>query len=661
VFPESYCPRLEALEMRLAPSANVLTYHNDNFSTGRNLSETALTPADVNAASFGKLFRTTVDGQVYAQPLYESAVNITVGPSPGKHNVAYVATEHDSAYAIDADNGQVLWQDSFIHPSQGITTVPAADTGSSDLSPEIGITGTPVIDPSTNTLFVDAKTKEVHGGNNHYVHRLHAIDMTNGAEKFGGPITIADTIFNGSSFTYVSGPFVFGSGDGNVNGKITFNALRQLQRPALTLANGTIYIAYGSHGDVDPYHGWVLGYNAHTLKLVAVFNTTPNGSRGAIWQGGGRIAVDPLGNLYFMTGNGTFDTSLNSSHFPRHGDFADSFVKLAVDPSTTPNNQNANGWGLKVVDYFTPFDEVSLSSADLDLGSGAPLLLPDSVGSTSHPHLLIGAGKAGRIYLIDRDNMGKFDPSSDHVVERQTILNMTFGTAAYLNGTFYYVAADAVGKAFTLTNASFNATPRSQTSDSFGSPGSTPSISANAGLDGIVWDIDRGSSELRAYNARNYGQELYTSSQAANNRDGLGVAVKFTLPTIVNGKVYIGTSKSLVVYGLLHTPAAASETPTALVSGFATTADLTLNVLSSDHAIAGQRSAQKVDLAVTLRNQAAAVASPSGDGELPPAWTSRSRGIRGLHLHALKLTPSGVDTSPDDTLSGNAAPTGDSR
>ena len=421
-FPSSVqgCrPRLEELELRLAPSADVLTYHNDSFNSGQYLNETTLTPANVNVADFGKVFTTPADGRVYGQPLYLPGVSITTGASQGTHNVIYTATEHNSIYAIDADTGQVLWQDNFNQPSAGVTPVPSSDVGGV-IQPEIGITSTPVIDPTTNTLYTCVYTKEVRSGANHYVYRFHAINISNGQEQFGGPLLVADTIYDGTNFTFVSGPVVHGTGLGSVGGTVTLNAARQLQRPGLTLANGTVYVAFGSHNDQEPSHGWILGFNhadaQNQLQLVAAFNVTPNGKLGSIWQSGGKIAADSNGFLYAMTGNGTFDTTLDANGFPVQGDYGDSFIKLAVDPSSSPTNQNENGWGLKVVDYFTPHNELALEAGDIDIGSGAPLLFPDSAGSTAHPHLLAGGGKAGTYYLIDRDNMGKFNPSTDNIV-----------------------------------------------------------------------------------------------------------------------------------------------------------------------------------------------------------------------------------------------------
>jgi hypothetical protein len=545
---------LEPLETRLTPSAiDVLTYHNDNPSTGQYLAETTLNPSNVTANTFGKLLSVSVDGQVYAEPLYQSNVNITTGPFQGVHNALFVATEHDSLYAIDADNGAVLWQDSFINPAAGVTTVPSADTNTSDISPEVGITSTPVIDPATGTIYVEVKTKEVVSGNNHYVQRLHALNVGSGAETLGGPVVIGDTIFDGTNYTYVSGPTVNGTGDGAVNGKITFNALRQMDRPALTLTSGIIYMGFASHGDNGPYHGWVLGYNAQNLALVAAFNDTPNGSDGGIWQSGGRVAVDPQGFLYVETGNGTFDTTLTSAGLPNLGDYGDSFIKLAVDPNSSPTNQNINGWGLKAVDYFTPQDQSTLNGGDIDLGSGGPLILPDAVGSTSHPQLLVGSGKEGAIYLIDRNNMGHFHSTSDNVVQELPAgtISGSYDTPAYFNGTLYYVGTGDNGKAFRIATGAFSTTPTSVSPDSYGFPGSTPSISANGSSGGVVWDIDVGSSELRAYDATSYANELYTSSQAANNRDALGSAIKFSVPLVAHGTVYVGTDGSVVFYGLI--------------------------------------------------------------------------------------------------------------
>jgi fibronectin type 3 domain-containing protein len=570
---------VEELEARLTPSAvNMVTYHNDNTSSGQNLNETVLTPSNVNSTNFGKLFSTSVDGQVYAQPLYVAGLNITTGANQGIHNVVFVATQHDSLYAIDADNGLVLWRDALLHAVHGgtVTSVPNGDVNSSDITPEIGVTATPVIDAGAGLIFVEAKSKEVASDGTHYIHQLYVINVADGSFKTGSPVVIADSIGD----TYVSGPTVKGTGAGSSGGTVFFDALRQMERPGLTEANGNIYLAFASHGDNGPYHGWVLSYNASTLTLNGVFNTTPNGSEGGIWQSGGRLAVDASGNLYFETGNGTFDTSQTSSGMPLNGDYGDSFVKIAVDSTTNSSNQNVNGWGLKAVDYFTPFDQQNLNNGDLDLGSGGPMLLPDSVGSTAHPHLMVGAGKEGRIYLIDRDNMGHFSSTTDNIVQEtnNTTISGSFDTPAFFNGTIYYVGGsnignpNDVGKTFSISNGQISLTPTSKGPDSYAYPGSTPSISANGTSNAVVWDLDTGTNQLRAYSATGYNTELYTSAQAAGSRDVLtGSVVKFSVPTVDNGHVYVGSSNALNVYGLLAqatlAPAAPSNLAATALSG----------------------------------------------------------------------------------------------
>src|SRR5665213_2150176 len=567
------CERLEARQLL---SANVLGYHNDVASTGQNLAETGLTPANVKAGSFGKRYSTPVDGQVYAQPLYASNVNVTGGASPGVHNVVYVATEHDSLYAIDGDSGSVLWKDSFINAAGGITTVPSGDVNSTNIDPEIGITGTPAIDLAGNALFLAAKTKQIIAGDTthpHYVYTLYKVNLQDGTYS---STVIGDTTYASGAYTYNSGPYVIGTGDGAINvggqSRVYFNGLRELERPGLTIAGGKVYIAFGSHGDNGPYHGWILGYDESTLGITAALNTTPNSGLGGIWQGGGSIAMDPQGYMYVETGNGGFDTTLNAQHFPSKGDFGDSFIKVGLDSTSTQANQNGNinGFGLKVVDYFTPFNQAALDSADQDLGSGAPMVLPDSVGSALHPHLMIGSGKEGKLYLIDRDNMGKFNSSTDNVVQEQgSAINGSLDTPAFYNdGTtsrIYYVGGYGdTAKAFTIANGAFSTAPSSASSDSYTFPGSTPSISANGATNGIVWDLNTGSNQIRAYDASNYGNELWTSGQTAG--DQLGSVVKFTVPTVANGHVYVGTATALVAYGPPVPPTTVPNTPTGLTA-----------------------------------------------------------------------------------------------
>jgi len=504
------------------------TYHNHNARTGENLNETVLTWANVNQAQFGKKFSYPLDGIAYASPLYVANVLI---PGQGGHNVVYVATEHDSVYAFDADGliPTPLWKVSFINPP-AVTTVPSADTGDCcDLTPEVGITGTPVIDQGTGTLYVVAKTKEVVGVTTTYVQRLHALDITTGAEKFGGPAVIQAS--------------VPGTGDGNDGqGNVPFNALRENQRPALLLSHGVVYIGFASHADNPPYHGWVLGYEAHTLQQVMAYNNTPNGSDGGIWQSGGGLAADSAGNIFFVTGNGTFDANTGGV------DYGDSIEKISA--------------GGLVLDYFTPHDQVALSAADLDLGSGAALLLPDQAGP--HPHLLVTAGKGGTIYLIDRDNMGHFNPTDDSQIV-QSLPNIfpnpggsntlgNFSVAVYFNGFVYFSPVAGTIQAFQLSNGLLSTAPTSQSVATYAFPGGMLAISANGTTNGILWAVQRVGATtpgvLHAFKATDLGVELYNSNQAAGSRDTLDIAAKFNIPLVANGKVYVASVSQLTVYGL---------------------------------------------------------------------------------------------------------------
>ena len=577
-------------------AADVLSYHNNTQSTGVNDAETQLTPSSVTVSTFGKRFTTPVDGQVYAQPLYKAGVTVSGGAQPGLHNLVFAATQHDSLYAIDADSGAVVWQTSFlsggIAGATGITTMPSGDTGSGDITPEIGVCGTPVIDGANGFLYVAAKTKQIVNNNTvapHYVYAIYKIDITNGNTTPNANIVavniFADTINNGN-YTYrtssnaaaVQDPFTFGTGDGSINvggtDRVYFNAQRQMNRPGLVLYNGVVYVAFASHGDNGPYHGWLLGFDASTLALQAALNTTPNGGLGGIWQAGGIPAMDASGNFYFETGNGTFDgfkngsgqtAGLNAQKFPVNGNYGDCFVKISLDATTTQSSQNTNGWGLKIVDYFAPFNNQALNSADTDLGSGGCVVLPDSAGSVAHQQLLVGAGKEGKVYLIDRNNMGKFDAITDHVVQEQGgAIGSAFNTPAFFNGVLYYVGAGDSGKAFTLANGAFSASPVKTTPDFFNWPGSTPSISASGSNNGLVWMIDRSTSQLRAYSASDFSTRIWTSAQASGNRDALGSAIKFTAPTVADGHVFAGTANSLVAYGPPSPPTAAPDAPTGL-------------------------------------------------------------------------------------------------
>ena len=509
--------------------AGVFTYHNDNLRTGQNLNETTLTWANVNQGQFGKKFSYQLDGIAYASPLYVAGVSI---PGQGVHNVVYVATEHDSVYALDADGlnpfPNPLWQVSLI--PQGETTVPAADTGECcDIAPEIGISGTPVIEPNTGTLYVVAKTKVTSTAA--YVQRVHALDIATGNEKFGGPVVIQAS--------------VPGTGDGNDgNGNIPFDPLIENQHAGLLLNNGVVYISFASHGDNGPYHGWVLGYDATNLQQVMAYNDTPNGSEGGIWQGTAGLAADSAGSIYFVTGNGTFDANTSGG-----ADYGDSVEKIS------PNGS--------VLDYFTPHDQATLSAADLDLGSGDALLLPDQSGA--HPHLLVTAGKGGTIYLIDRDNMGQFNPNNDNQIVQslvgifpnpnQFVTGGNFSAAVYFNGTVYFSPVGGTIQAFQLSNGLLSIAPTSQSAANFAFPGGALAISANGSTNGILWAVERTGSGtagvLHAYKATDLSSELYNSNQAAGSRDTLDIAAKFTIPLVANGKVYVASVSQLTVYGLL--------------------------------------------------------------------------------------------------------------
>lgn len=506
----------------------VTTYHNDLYRTGQNLSETILTPANVNSNSFGKLFSYAVDGYVYAQPLYLPNVTIT---GKGTHNVVFVATENDSVYAFDADtNSPPLWQVSFINPAAGVTTVPSSDVGTTDIVPQIGITGTPVIDAQRGTLFVVAKTKEVVDGSPRYFQRLHALDIASGAEKLGGPFVISG--------------FYPGTCEVNVNGYVVFSPLRHHQRAGLALYGRLLYVAFASHGDNNPYTGWLMVFDAQTGTRLAVWNSAPDTGfpgecRGGIWQGGAAPAIDFTGKIYLATGNGY------ANAFSGGRDYSDSAVKLSLTSS-----------GLNVVDYFTPYNQANLEGSDSDLGSGGVLLLPPQPGP--NPQLLTAGGKEGKLYLIDRANMGKFRAGGDtQIVQTLNGVGAVFGIPAYFNrGVYVGGGFSGSMKLFKLTNGLFATTPASQTNTVFGFPGPTPSISANGSTNGIVWALQNdaynssGQAILHAYDAANLVTELYNSNQNAI-RDQPGPAVKFTVPTVVNGKVYAGTANSLAVYGLL--------------------------------------------------------------------------------------------------------------
>jgi hypothetical protein len=505
--------------------ANVLTYHNDNARTGQNLVETTLTLSNVNASSFGKLFTVSMDGQVYAQPLYVSALNM---PGYGARNVVFAATEHDSVYAFDADNGTIYWRVSMLNSGE---TSSDPRNCTSQISPEIGVTGTPVIDltaGSHGTMYVTAMSKD---GSGNYYQRIHALDVTTGAEEFGGPVNVAAKY-----------P---GTGDNSSNGYVVFDPKQYKSRPGLLLLNGIVYTAWGSHCDDRPYTGWLIGYNESTLQQTSVFDFAPNGNDAAIWAAGGGVAADASGNIFIQLANGTFDTTLNAQGFPVSSDFGNAFVKLVL-----------SGGNLTASDYWTMDNTVSESNADEDLGSGGLLLLPDvKDGNGNTWHLGTGAGKDGNIYVFDRDNMGKFQSNSNSNLYQELAHGLAggeFATPAWFNGTVYYGALSDYIRAYTLSAARFPSSPTAMSPNSFGYPGTTPSISANGTSNAILWALENASpAVLHAYQASNIATELYNTNMAASGRDQFGSIAKFVVPTIANGKVFVGTTNSVAVFGLL--------------------------------------------------------------------------------------------------------------
>jgi hypothetical protein len=499
-----------------------VTYHNDNMRTGQNLGETVLTPQNVNSTKFGKVFSYAVDGAIYGQPLYVQNLKI---PVQGVRNVVYVVTEHDSVYAFDADQKSpgTLWHVNFLDPASNVTTVPCADEPSTCdfIGIEIGITSTPVIDVGTQTLYVSAFTKE--GGN--YAHRLHALDLATGSEKFGGPILIQGS--------------VPGTGDGSDGVNVAFNPHNHLQRSALLLANGIVYVGFASFDDVTPYHGWLFGFDTQTLQQRTLLNLAPNGTAAAIWESGNGAASDSSGNIYVVTGNGTFDADVGGR------DFGDSFVKIMPGSSS-----------LSVVDFFTPFNEANLDAVDADLGAGGPLLMPDQGGS--HPHLMLAGGKEGTLYLVDRDNMGHFRAADNSQIV-QSLVKMVgpiFCTPAFWDGKVYIAGVKDSLKVFTLNEGLLSTAPASHSANAFGFPGVTPAISANGSQAGIVWALENAvfrvklPAILHAYDANDVSHELYNSQQAGT-RDTLPIGVGFGVPTVASGKVYVGTLTELAVFGLL--------------------------------------------------------------------------------------------------------------
>jgi len=514
--------QLTVLPIPAGRCQNGLTAQHDNARTGANTNELVLTPANVNAGSFGKLFAQPVDGAIYAQPLYVSGLTL---PGQGVHNVVYVATQHGTVYAFDADCNQgasatPLWQTSLINPAAGVTPVTPDDVGGCPNIPyEECIAATPVIDLAGGTLYVEALTRETTNGAVNFVHRLHALNLVTGAEQTNSPVVI-----------------------GGGSGGVTFDPRVEQCRTGLLLQDGMVYFGYSSQCDDYAYHGWVLAYDAQTLVQTGIYCDTPNGSSGGIWQAGGGVLGDPSGAVFVMTGNGDFGTNYSD---PSQYNLSDSVLKFSP------------GAGLTLTDYFAPYNQAALSGADLDLSAGSLLGLPDEAGSPAHPHLLAGAGKDGTLYLLDRDNLGHFNGAQDGQIVQE--LPNAIGTPwnflvpAWFNQTLFYQGNEDVLRGFPITGGVINSNAVITSSVAFGSPGGVPAISANGTNNGIVWELETdewpngGPAVLHAFNATNLA-ELYNSSQNPG-RDEAGAAVKWTVPTVANGKVYAGGDFSLNVYG----------------------------------------------------------------------------------------------------------------
>jgi hypothetical protein len=501
---------------------DVLTYKNDLSRTGQNLSESALTLTNVASSSFGLLRNLPTDGKVDAQPLYVSQL----GVSGSAHNVVFVATEHDSVYAFDSDTGSVLWQVTLLAAGE----TPSDARGCSQVVPEIGITSTPVIDRSAGahgTLYAVAMSKDQ---SSNYHQRLHALDLVTGAELPGAPAEIA------ASYPTAAG------------GATTFSPGQYEERAALLLLNGTIYTSWTSHCDSAPYFGWIIAYSGSTLSRTAVLNVAPNsgGVGPAIWMSGGGPAADAAGNIYLLTANGAFETTLDANGFPNAQDYGNSFLKISTA-----------GGSLSVADYFTMYNEVAESAADQDLGSGGEMLLPDMTDSTNTVrHLVVGAGKDGNIYLVNRDSMGGFNASGNTQIWQEVsgaLTSSVFSTPAYFSGTVYYGDAGQTLKAFAISSAKLAAAAQSQSSSVFAYPGTAPSVSANGASNAILWAHENANpAVLHAYDAANLAHELYNSNQAAGNRDQFGAGNKYITPTVADGKVFVGTTAGVAVFGLLH-------------------------------------------------------------------------------------------------------------
>jgi hypothetical protein len=522
--------RLASVTVGVTDLTGIYTQHNDAARSGANTQEYALTTANVTAATFGKLSACAVDGAVYAQPLW--VANLAIAGVP--HNVVFVATEHDSLYAFDADASpcQMLWQVSLLDAAHGVSAAetpiisggPGHQVGSGygDITPETGITGTPVIDPATQILYLVAKSVLAGGGGNTFYQRLHAIDLASGAERAGAPVLIS------ASYPRSSG------------GTVTFDTRQELQRAGLALLNGTVYVAWGAHEDASPWYGWLIGYtyNGMGFTQAAVLNVAPDTGESGIWMGGGAPAVDAAGRLYATTGNGQFDASHTTAPAD---DYGDSFLQL------TPGGAS----GIGVSAYFTPTDEATDYSSDADAGAGGAALVINLGSAGSAQHVLVGGGKDGALYVLDGDRLGGYGDAN--ALQRLPLGHPIFSTAAFWNGTLYVAPVNSALLAYAFNSATLQlaTSASSKSPNDYGFPGSTPVVSASGpASNGIVWALNNdayctaqsqscGPAVLHAYDAAGLGNELWNSAQIGT--DAAGNAVKFTVPTVANGKVYVGT------------------------------------------------------------------------------------------------------------------------
>jgi hypothetical protein len=511
-----------------AQSKDVLTYHNDNARTGQYTNESILSPANVNSTSFGKLWFLSTDAHVDAEPLRAGGVLI---PGVGFRNVVFIATENDSVYAYDADSTTLFWQASLL----GTGETASDDRGCSQVTPLIGITGAPVIDHQlgpNGTLFAVAMSKATNSGT--YFQRLYALDLATGTNRMPA--------------VAITGRYP-GTGDNSSGGYVIFDPAQYKERAGLLLLGGVIYTAWASHCDGGLYTGWIMGYDERTLAQTNIINVTPNGSRGAIWMGNTALAADSGSNIVFLDGNGTFDGQTNGNGFPVNNDFGNAFMKLSTSNLV-----------LSVADYFATSNTISQSTADQDLGSGGAIVLPNMTDSHGVAHqLAVGAGKDANIYIVDLANMGKWNSNSNVIYQQVSgaLGSGVFSMPAYFGGTLYFCANGDRLRAFPFANARLG-TMSVQSPSAAGSTGATPSVSASNGLNGIVWVVQAPSPSaavLHAYPAANVAVELYNSTQAAGNRDYFGVGNKYATPMIANGKVYVGASTGVAVFGLLSQPA----------------------------------------------------------------------------------------------------------